>query len=82
MGNPRFHLICNIERNKHRRLMAAPVEQPRDTDGPAGTTGCACVSRDARECAGLRYSSTNVHERCTCLCHEWPGEDGELTEQG
>lgn len=73
MGSPRFHLICNIERNKHRRLMAtAPA--PRDAEGPAGTTGCACTHRDATCCAEDRYGRESG-ERCQCVCHQWPDED-------
>jgi len=47
----------------------------RDTEGPAGTTGCACVSRDARQCADMRYSGDAEGYLCQCMCHEW--EDGD-----
>lgn len=86
MARPRFHLICNIERNKYRRLMAGPAE-PRDAEGPAGTTGCACVSRDAAECHRRRYGIvagdvSHGAEECECLCHEWDEDDRDFTEQG
>lgn len=82
MGRPRFHLICNIERNKHRRLMAGPAE-PRDAEGPSGTSGCACVSRDAAECHLHRYGIvagdvSHGAEECYCLCHQWSDDDDNL----
>ena len=57
-----------------------PVGRPapeRDQDGPRGTYGCACVSRDARECIRMRYRChfDNVHEECECLCHHWSDDD-------
>ena len=78
MSRPRLRLIFNIERNKHRRAMAAPAE-PRDAEGPAGTYGCACVSRDAAECLRSRYGivagdASHGDEECCCMCHQWPDE--------
>lgn len=47
----------------------------RDTDGPRGTYGCACPSKDAAECAAIKYGSRE--EPCECLCHEWSDDDEE-----
>lgn len=51
-----------------------------DATGLRGTYGCACKSRDARNCALLRYGYNGDPDcqRCECLCHEWPDdEEGE-----
>lgn len=51
--------------------------------------GCACVSRDARECIALRYgiyrdegehdTLTDRGEQCECLCHyEWDDDEDWL----
>lgn len=55
-----------------------PVERlspERDQEGPRGTYGCACVSREARTCLIVRYgyreSMTGSDERCECMCHQW-----------
>ena len=44
-----------------------------DASGPPGTYGCACVNRDARNCAILRYGYNPDPDcqRCECLCHGW-----------
>jgi len=51
----------------------------RDTSGPAGTYGCACVSRDARNCTLLRYGWCGnfgaADAACECLCHQWESDD-------
>ena len=41
MGQPRFHLICNIERNRHRRAAVAYAERRDDEnhDDQAGRRG-------------------------------------------
>lgn len=63
--------------------------EQRDTEGPRGTYGCACVSRDARECMARRYPELTLGpqpddmgeyiymhaERCQCLCHEWDDDE-------
>lgn len=63
--------------------------KPQDTEGPRGTYGCACVSRDARECTARRYPRLPLGpgpdsgdeyaylfaESCQCLCHEWPDDE-------
>lgn len=63
--------------------------EPRDTWGPSGTYGCACVSRDARECMARRYPELTLGpqpddmdeysymhaERCQCVCHDWRDDD-------
>lgn len=46
--------------------------------------GCACVSRDARECALLRYGHYDEDpggayaESCECLCHTWDDDEDWL----
>lgn len=50
--------------------------EPVDAYGPAGTTGCACVSTDARMCSAIRCGEEDRgDESCECLCHTW--EDDE-----
>lgn len=58
------------------RSVGRPVPE-RDTSGPRGTYGCACVSRDMRECILVRYRGLfdNLHDYCECLCHHWEDED-------
>lgn len=52
-----------------------PVDEATDTEGPQGTYGCACQSRDARECMRMRYGFVgHSSERCECMCHQW-GDD-------
>jgi hypothetical protein len=53
------------------------LEPQRDSSGPRGTYGCACRSRDARECIARRYPDLSA-ERCQCLCHDWSDEDDNL----
>lgn len=48
----------------------------RDTSGPVGTYGCACMSDDAVECAAIRYGMDHWGEACECLCHQWRDDDG------
>lgn len=71
------------------RPVVRPVEDETDAEGPRGTYGCACVSRDARECMARRYPELTLGpqpddmdeysymhaERCNCLCHDWSDED-------
>lgn len=47
---------------------------PKNTSGPRGTYGCACVSRDASWCAKLRLGG-DIDEQCECLCHQWRDDD-------
>jgi hypothetical protein len=50
-------------------------EEPTNTSGPSGTYGCACVTRDAAECASMRYGTHDDPDaRCNCLCHQWDDE--------
>lgn len=60
-------------------MSAADVEPARDQDGPRGTYGCACVSRDSRECIRVRYRGLfdNLHDHCECLCHHWSDDDDD-----
>lgn len=52
-----------------------------NTEGPRGTYGCACFSRDSAECAAARYGFDMMHEHCDCVCHQWD-EDEEYGPQG
>lgn len=53
-----------------------PADEATDTEGPRGTYGCACVSRDPRSCLVLRSDSLpSLGEQCECMCHGW--EDDE-----
>ena len=57
---------------------------PTNTEGPAGTYGCACPSRDARTCVEMRYGSygrtpIDPDEGCTCLCHQWDEDDEDAS---
>ena len=59
---------------KHVALV--PVDDDTDTEGPAGTYGCACVSRDPRSCLVARSDSLpSLGEQCECLCHTWSDEE-------
>jgi hypothetical protein len=49
-------------------------------EGPRGSYGCACVSRDARECALMRYGhgcdeQSGYYETCDCMCHQWDDDE-------
>ena len=71
------------------RPVVRPVEDETDAEGPRGTYGCACVSRDARECMERRHPELTLGpqpddmdeysymhaERCQCLCHDWSDDD-------
>lgn len=59
-----------------------PVDRPvgrlvpeRDTSGPRGTYGCACMDRDSVQCAAIRYGMDHYGEACECLCHQWDDDD-------
>lgn len=52
-------------------------EPKRNTDGPRGTYGCACLDRDSVQCAAIRYGMDHYGEACTCLCHQWSDDDDE-----
>ncbi len=56
--------------------MNEPSVPEPDTYGPAGTYGCACRDRNARECMLIRYGSqrTGTHECCPCMCHQWESD--------
>ena len=68
------------------------MTEETDTEGPRGTYGCACRSRDARQCMALRYPDTAFgpqpddeteyaylrDERCECMCHQWDDDDDDL----
>lgn len=60
---------------KHIALVPLP-DDDTDTDGPAGTYGCACVSRDPRSCLIARSDSLpSLGEQCECQCHGWSEHD-------
>lgn len=63
-------------------LPTGPVDRPvgrpepeRDTSGPRGTYGCACMDRDSVQCAAIRYGMDHYGEACECLCHQWSDDD-------
>lgn len=70
MGNPRFHLIANIARNKHRRLMAQPPE-PR---------AVASIPNDLPQPLYCRYGVCSAHEPHMPWCTEFTA--GELAAAG
>ncbi len=49
----------------------------RNTEGPRGTYGCACVADSAHACAEIRYGYRDLPEPCECLCHQWRDDDDE-----
>lgn len=52
------------------------LAQERDTYGPRGTYGCACVSSDPRSCLVYRSDRLpDLGEQCECMCHEWRDDD-------
>ena len=54
-----------------------PVTE-RDSSGPRGTYGCACVSRDPRSCLVYRSDRLpSLGEQCECMCHHWSDDDDE-----
>ena len=53
-------------------------DEAKDTSGPRGTYGCACVSRSGHACAELRYGYREIPEPCECLCHDWRDDDDDL----
>lgn len=56
------------------------MTEPTNTEGPAGTYGCACPHPDRWMCYELRYGHRGheLNEHCECLCHEWDeDEDGQ-----
>ncbi len=55
-----------------------PEPEARDTHGPRGSYGCACVDRDAVQCAAIRYGMDHWGEACECLCHQWDDDDDYL----
>jgi hypothetical protein len=43
--------------------------------------GCACIARDAFECAAMRYGPEEPKEECECCCHHWQDWDyDDITE--
>lgn len=70
-----------LSQDTARRIADRLAEPETDTWGPAGTYGCACVSRDARNCALIRYgysaAVTDDGYRCPCMCHQWDDDDDE-----
>ena len=59
-----------------KHVALEPLDDDTDTEGPAGTYGCACMSRDPAECHRMRYGIvagdvSHGAEDCDCLCHTW-----------
>ena len=50
-------------------------EEAKDTSGPRGAYGCACLDRDSVQCAAIRYGMDHWGEACQCLCHQWDDDD-------
>lgn len=47
------------------------MNDPTNTEGPAGTHGCACAHHDAVLCVAIRYDDeADRNERCECVCHQ------------
>ena len=42
------------------------MTEPTNTTGPRGTYGCACLSRDGRQCALLRYGWGDLGDLGDC----------------
>lgn len=57
---------------------AALPDDGTNAYGPRGTYGCACLDRDAVQCAAIRYGMDHWGEACQCLCHQWSDEDDNL----
>ena len=58
------------------RGVGRPANEGTDAEGPRGTYGCACVSRDPRSCLVARSDTLpSLGEQCECLCHGWSDED-------
>ena len=61
------------------RPVGRPVDEATDAEGPRGTYGCACVSRDPRSCLVARSESLpSLGEQCECMCHGWSDDDDDL----
>jgi len=58
-----------------REAQPARSSEPTNTEGTG--YGCACMSRNARECMLMRYGAqgTRTYECCECLCHQWDDQD-------
>lgn len=68
-----------VREAKHALFYAGPEDDAddeggidaTDTEGPAGTYGCACVLSEPAACLVVRGG----HGACTCLCHTWSDHD-------
>jgi hypothetical protein len=60
--------------------MSSPNLPPTNAEGPRGTYGCACVSRNSHACAELRFGYRDLPEPCECPCHNWRDEDDNESE--
>ena len=58
-------------------LVGRLVDEATDAVGPRGTYGCACLDRDAVQCAAIRYGMDHYGEACTCMCHQWSDDDDD-----
>ncbi len=47
----------------------------KNSEGPTGTNGCACRSRDPKQCASIRYGMDHPGEECECICHQWDDDE-------
>lgn len=68
----------DAEVEEMKRRIGEMGKIPTNTEGPRGTTGCACISRNALECAQQAYyAGVAARERCGCLCHQWATDDAK-----
>jgi hypothetical protein len=58
----------------------------KNSEGPTGTYGCACRSRDPQQCYAIRYGTKHEYideefargEECECQCHGFEDDEDEL----
>jgi hypothetical protein len=86
IGSAVLRILDNIEARERRdaelvemKLQIGEMGQRRtNEEGPPGTYGCRCTSRNALECAQQAYyAGVEARERCGCLCHQWATDDAE-----
>ena len=58
------------------RHVGRPLNEATDAEGPRGTYGRSCVSRDPLSCLVARSDNMqSLGEQCECLCHEWTDDE-------
>ena len=59
------------------------AERAVNAEGPSGTYGCKCTSRNALKCAQQAYyAGIEARELCECLCHQWAKDDAARAGEG